>query len=230
MKDSIFRLAAISTAAFLFSMPVKSEVLDEASLNVFQPNTTALAEEVNQNFEVLRDAVNELGARANEVSTISFPAAALGFDPDSTDLERTANAVNWQEMIEGDGIYINLQRPADYAGGDVTLTVYFQTPSGAPAGEIVDFGAQAHSYTPPTTVSMALILDPIRGEGVALPDTSGTLIRHFRGIQELTLPESRLTGSWWHLSLARMSDHSNTYEENLTVYGVSLEYPTVGEE
>ena len=226
MKDSILRIAALSATALVLSAPVNSGVLDEASMNVFEPNTPALADEVNANFEAIRDAVNRLDEQTQDTSVISFPANALSFDPNSDAIEHHQLGLHWEEA--DDALGFALQRPKDYAGGDMTLTIYFRTGLQPPEGDVIEFGVRPDSADPPQTRGLTLAGDPIRDEGVAIPSMSQ--FSHFRGIQELTIPELNRDHSWWIFSVERLTDQANPYEGSLYIHAVSLEYSVVTEE
>ncbi len=156
----------------------------------------------------------EFTSAAQLPRTLSFPAAALSHNPSNDIIKDDTNGLRWQfNFRESAGLLV--RRPYDYAGGDVTFRIFFQTTT--PATGLVQFFIRPRS------------LDPGDGLFDAASITSGPVIvtgtSGFGTMYEQTIiiPANRLTKDWWFITIQRQGSMS-TYSDDVVVFGVALEY------
>lgn len=146
--------------------------------------------------------------------TISIPAGALSFNPTSTVIEPHGAGLSWtQSFASAASVYI--EKPEDYAGGDITMSLFFRTTT-ATAG-VVAFFTRPNSFD-----SGEGFVDSagISNAGVSVSGTLGfgTLYE-----QTFTIPAARMTKDWWNVRLQR-EGAASTYPDSVILLAVSLEY------
>ncbi len=208
--------------------------------NSFTSGTPAVAAEVNANFSAVESEVDDnddrISTNISDITsndsritalestvgnlgitrTISIPASAMSFDA-SDPITVVGRGLSWSFTFAG-GTYQSVKAPADYAGGDVTFHIFFQTTS-ATTG-VVNFFIRPTSFS--TTEGE---FDPgsISCTSVSVSGTIGfgTLYE-----QQCTIPASRLTGDWWNTTIQRQGSGA-TYPDNVIVWGAAFEYQAV---
>lgn len=145
---------------------------------------------------------------------ISFNSAAIYESPELSVINRQGGGLDWQAKFN-EGASIRLIKPADYAGGDVVLSILFQA-SGDISG-IVSFFTRPRSYNSGDSFSD---VSSISSSGVAVAPQGGFGNVY---VQEFVLPASRFEKDWWYISLQR-GGTDETYAANVVVYSVDLEY------
>lgn len=235
---SLFRFSAAIIIASL-AMPA-TWAGDLTIPNSFTAETPAVAAEVNANFDAVEQEVDDNNTRINTntgninthetriasientvgnlgiTRTISISAAAMSFDSGDP-LVSHGRGLLWSAVISG-GTQLVVKTPADYAGGDVSFSIFFQTTT-ATAG-VVNFFLRPHGY-----VSGEGQVGP--GSNLCTPVTvSGT--SGFGNVyeQRCTIAENRLIGDWWHTTMQRGGTGA-TYEDDVIVWGVAFEYQAV---
>ena len=208
--------------------------------NLFQAGTPAVAADVNANFDAVEQEVDDNNTRINTntgninnhetriasientvgnlgiTRTISIPAAAMSFDSSDPIVVHTRGLL-WSAVTSG-GTQLAVKAPADYAGGDITFSIFFQTTT-ATTG-VVNFFLRPHGY-----VSGEGQVGPGSNlcESVAVSGSSG-----FGNVyeQRCTIAENRLIGDWWHTTMQRGGTGA-TYEDDVIVWGVAFEYQAI---
>ncbi|WP_143308632.1 hypothetical protein [Candidatus Entotheonella palauensis] len=147
--------------------------------------------------------------------TISIPAHALSISPSGTIITPNSLGLQWQHNFRQVARFF-IQSPPDYAGGDVTLSIFFQTTS-ATLG-IVDFFIRPNSFN---SGEGFRDIDSLSTSGLSVAgrEGSGTLYE-----QRIPIPADRLTGNWWTSGIQREGSDS-TYTDDVIVLSVALEYP-----
>lgn len=194
--------------------------------NTFTSGTTISSSEMNDNFSAVKSAVDDNDTRITAVEstvnnlqltrTISIPAFALAFGS-SGPITADFKGLRWSFTFSG-GTYLTIKAPADYAGGDVTFNIFFQTTTST-AG-IVNFFIRPTSFD-----SGEGEVDPgsVSCTPVSVSGTSGFGILYE---QSCSISESRLTKDWWNTTMQRQGTGA-TYADDVIVLGVAFEYPAV---
>jgi hypothetical protein len=191
--------------------------------NTFTAGTTAVADDVNDNFTAVEGAVNINDNRISDLEavvsnleltrTMSFPASALSFDS-SDPITVDSSGLLWSFTYSG-GATLTIRSPADYAGEDVTFHIFFQTTTST-AG-VVNFFIRPTSFD-----SGEGQIDPgsVSGPSVAVSGSSGfgTLYE-----QRFNISASRLRKDWWVTTIQREGTGA-TYSDDVIVFGVAYEY------
>ncbi len=207
---------ALSACLFIASQAFAGEVTIP---NAFTAGETAVAADVNANFTEVKTAVDDNNARiiTNENTlnalvekrVISFPAASLSHD--TTTISAVSAGLLWKHTYSG-GTNLHIKAPIDYAGGDVTFRITFSTTT--------DVSGEAGFFIRPNSYNSGEVIGQASVSGVATPVNGKWTYE-----QSLVIPASMLQKSWWRISM--QNDSSNTtYEDDLIVHGVVLEYST----
>ncbi|MDY7033053.1 MAG: hypothetical protein SVY10_14250 [Thermodesulfobacteriota bacterium] len=230
MKKNIVIMALL----FTLSVCATAWTSDLTIPHRFSAGSTAVASHVNENFSAIENAVDDndmrISANADEIAnltsvvgnlelvrTISFPGAALSFDPTYTHIEPHKNGLLWGIAYSA-GASILVKAPYDYAGGDVTFCIFFQ-PTTSSAG-LIQFFLKPTSYNSGDGQIDPGILsgDPVNVGGIS---GSGTVYE-----QTFVIPADRLTKDWWYTAIQRQ-DLQSTYNDEVIVFGVAYEYLAV---
>ncbi len=149
---------------------------------------------------------------ADLVRTLSFPARVLSYPPGGTIITEHVRGLNWQSNLNAQG-FLTLQKPADYAGGDVQVTVLFQTSTSVDGD--VDFFIKPRSFSTPGDLVPAADVTTLP---VTVSAASGSLYE-----QTFAIPAATLVGNWWLISFQR-GGVGSTYTNDVQVRAVSLDY------
>jgi hypothetical protein len=146
--------------------------------------------------------------------TISIPAHALGKSPSSTVITEEALGLRWQQDYSSPA-FIVIRKPSNYSGGDVELSIFFETTTST-AG-VVAFFIRARSANHGDGFFDA---GSINSTGIDVSGQAGfgTLYE-----QNFTIPESDLLNDWWIISIQRQGTGS-TYSDDVIVASVALTY------
>ncbi|MEL7118067.1 MAG: hypothetical protein AAFO07_01460 [Bacteroidota bacterium] len=161
-----------------------------------------------------------LPTSSSNTAIYSLPAMGLSYSNASETISETsggfAGVLTWGNNFQGAAAMM-LRKPPNYAGGDVTFKIFFQT-SDETAGT-VEFFIRPRSYNSGDGFADASSIseNPVSVSG---SEGFGTLYE-----QQLTIPESLFQNDWWYVTIQRNST-SNTYPNDVFVYGVALEYAT----
>lgn len=148
------------------------------------------------------------------LNTISIPANALSFPPASTIISLDSDGLRWKQNA-GNGAHFDIRKPSNYTGGDVELSIYFNTTTST-AG-VVDFFIRPNSLNhgdgiiDPSSLSSA-------GVNVSGKIGFGTVYE-----QKIIIPASKLTKDWWYISIQNQGSES-TYTDDVIVKCVALTY------
>lgn len=164
-------------------------------------------------------SVNCIDVVPVSTAVISIPASALGLNTGSLGLyyDRHVNGVRWYSDFRGSAGF-TIKKPLDYSGGDVTVTILFETTTDA-SGFVAIF------MRPTSFSSGSLVNDPgsVSGDVVTISGSNRTLYE-----QSITIPASRLQNDWWTSSLQRRGSsgvsNPETYTDDVIVRAVALEY------
>jgi len=151
---------------------------------------------------------------ADVVRTLSFPARTLSYPPGGTIIRPDVRGLRWQASSDVQG-FLNLMKPATYAGGDILVSILFEP--AIEAQGVVDFFIRPQSYSP--------------GEGVeAVEDIAGAPVPVGGRVgfgtvysQQFVVPAGRLTGEWWQVAFQRDGDAAD-FSGDVFVRAVSFEY------
>lgn len=208
--------------------------------NSFQAGTPAVAADVNANFNAVEQEVDDNNDRINTntgnisthetriasientvgnlsiTRTISIPAAAMSFDSADPIVDH-GRGLLWSAVTSG-GPQLSVKTPADYAGGDVTFSIFFQTTTSTTG--VVNFFLRVRGYD-----SGEGQVDP--GSNSCTPVTvSGTIGFGTVYEQRCTISENRLIGDWWLMTMQRGGTGA-TYPDDVVVMATSFEYQAV---
>lgn len=141
---------------------------------------------------------------------LSFPAHAMSFS-DSPSFARHPRGVEW---LDGYGaMTLTVHRPADYAGGKVKLTVFYQVIDDA-------FGSLEFTVTP-IAFDSGDSFETYGAIGSGDLDISETLTYLFE--QSIVIPPGNgwnPDNDWWYLEIGRQG----TYINGVRIMSVALEY------
>ena len=236
--NSFFRFSA---AVITASLAISSTWAGDLTLpNRFQSGTPAVAADVNANFDAVEQEVDDNNNRINTntgnisghesrissientvgnlgfTRTISIPAAALSFDSGDPVVDH-GRGLLWSAVTSG-GTQLAVKAPADYVGGDVTFSIFFQTTT--PTAGVVNFFLRVRGYD-----SGEGQVDP--GSNACSPvAVSGTLFFGTVYEQRCTIAESRLMGDWWILTMQR-GGMGATYGDDVVLMSVAFDYPVI---
>lgn len=234
MLEGLYR--AIVLTAVIAVPPVLAGELDVP--NAFAAGEAARAGEVNANFQAAESAVNDNDARigslegtvsdhASRLSTlesapatvtrsIQLPAYAFAIYDGADIIADDQYGLRWDRGL-GSTLQAALPAPPDYAGGDLTLRVLFETEGTTASGGVVEFFSRARSYSDGerSTTGVSGLSD-----GGVTVGTDGYLVY----AQTITIPASRMQGDYWFIRLSR-SGTGSTYDAPVVFHGAALEYP-----
>ena len=197
---------------------------DKIANNAIDSRT--LAKDAVGSFQLKRKAVTHDNIRddavtpekiADLVRTISVPANSFSRDPTGTIVTADYQGLRWQADMTGTAAY-TLSKPADYAGGDVTIRLFFETTT-AIAGT-VQFLVRADSLSSGDGwFNITGVTSP--AIGVSGFVGFGTLYE-----QSIEIPASRLGGDWWTDRIQRNAGQT-TYEGDIILRAVSFDYVAI---
>ncbi len=147
--------------------------------------------------------------------TLNFPAATLDFNSESEIITNAGVGLVWANNFATSASIVT-RKPADYAGGDVTLTLLFLVST--QNSRRVEFFARPRSYSDRAQFGDAASV-PVGGVNVTRTNGFGRLYE-----VEMTLPGERLSEDWWYISIQRNSGFSNALTSDVNVLGTTLEY------
>jgi len=151
---------------------------------------------------------------ADLVRTISVLANSLHRDPNNSVITEDFQGLRWQASAASAATY-TLSKPADYAGGDVTMRLFFQTTTDT-AGT-VQFFVRADSFSAGEGwFDITGILGP-------LINVAGTLGFGTLYEEAMVIPAARLDGDWWTGRIQR-NQGTPTYPDDVIVRAISFEY------
>lgn len=231
------RLHLAIVLAGLFAAPsVLASDLDVP--NEFVPGEAARAGEVNANFQAAETAVNDNDARINGLEgtvsdhasrlstlesapatvtrSIQLPAYAFAIYDGADIIADDQYGLRWDRGL-GSTLQAALPAPPDYAGGDLTLRVLFETEGATAAGGVVEFFSRARSYFDGESSTSGV--SGLSDGGVTV-GTEGYLVY----AQTITVPAARMQGDYWFIRLSR-SGTGSTYDAPVVFHGAALEYP-----
>jgi len=150
--------------------------------------------------------------------TLSFPAAALSHITNDPAIEgiitNFSSGLLWQANFRK-GASLTLRKPIDYAGGDVTFRIFFQTTTPT-AGKVQFFIRPRSLNSGDGLFDVASIsATPVNVVGSS---GFGTMYE-----QPIVIPGSSLTKGWWYTVIQRQGS-DETYKDNVIVFGVAFEY------
>lgn len=141
---------------------------------------------------------------------LSFPAHALSFS-NGPSFARHARGVEW---LDGYGMMsLTVHRPADYAGGNVKLTIFYQV--------IDDAYGTLEFVVTPMAFDSGTSFETYGSFGSGDLDISETLTHMFE--QSITIPTVNglnPDNDWWYLDIVRQG----TYANAVRIMSVALEY------
>jgi len=149
---------------------------------------------------------------ADVVRTLSFPARTMSYPPSGTIITEHVRGLAWQGS-PGSQAFLTLQKPADYAGGDIQITVLFQTSTGTDGD--VDFFIKPRSFSTPGGLPAAVDVTSLP---VSVSVAAGAIYE-----QTFAVPAATMQGSWWLVSFQR-GGAGSTYTDEVQVRAVSVEY------
>jgi len=154
------------------------------------------------------------GAIPTKATSYTVPAQGLNISGDAP--TRGSEGVVWANDFHGSAT-LDIARPKDWAGGNLTYRVFFQSPE-AGAGSNVRF------FIRPSGWNNGDLYFSVNQTSIPTTTASLTGERRMHSVT-VTIPASRMVGrSWWVITLQRDSGQVGAYAGNVTVVAVSLEY------
>jgi hypothetical protein len=198
----------------------------------------AVADEVNANFDAAETAVDDNNQRLNAAEgtlsdhegrlstlegesgvltrSIPLPVRSFWVYDGAGLISDDQYGLQWDSGT-GSTLQAALPAPADYAGGDLTLRVLFETEGSTPSGGVVEFFSRATSYSDGESATTSV--SGLSDDGVTV-GSSGSLAY----VQSITIPASRMEGDFWYIRLSRSATGA-TYTAPVVLHGVALDYP-----
>jgi hypothetical protein len=186
--------------------------------HAFAPGTVADANQVNANFEALADEVNDNHGRLRDLETATHPVQ-IHVSPGGLGVflglvTRNAYGLSWPDDVS-DAAFVFLHRPADHAGGDVTVQLTLMSDY---AEGTVDFFLRAASREPGEDWSYRTQVS-----GVPVDMSKGDVFTLH--VQEIELSGDLLQAPLWMFSIHRSSDDlRDTSTHDVSLLSVDLVY------
>jgi len=147
----------------------------------------------------------------NPPRTLSIPASALAFGP-ADPVARHSHGLLWDFFGAG-GASLLVAAPPDYAGGDVTFSIFFRTTTATTGA--VSFVLEPNSFDAGDTLGPAGL---VSGTPIAVGGSSMGLYE-----QSFTIPELLLSSGWWYSAMRRQGSGAN-YVDDIVVMSVAFTY------
>ena len=212
---------AVASALLVLGISLSAPASEVTTLETFTPGTIADANAVNANFSALQAGVNDNHARIatleskGTVRRMTIQGISLAH-PDTFSVitvNSAGDGLDWQQdAIESASL--QMRRPIDYTGGDVTFTLVFRKISGTGS---VEFVARANSFDPGEAFA-----DTGANAGVPVDVGAGSF-NSFYSVQ-ITIPGAKLGKSLWHVRFQR-GGSGDTHAGDVLLNFVDLEYP-----
>jgi len=207
---------ALMCALFIVTFSLASSAGPVTGLTSFQPGDVADANDVNANFARLANELNDNDSRLGLIEasaarrSVHFPARSLAYG--ATDTGVTPDGLGLIVSSSANSLRVLLRRPADYAGGDASVTIVF-APLISISG-VVDFEVQ-HSGNDCNGTRFQHVT--LNAAGVVVSDNERLHCQTF------TVAAAALDYDVWSAVFQRAGSDS-TYTDDLRVLSVDWEY------